>query len=53
MLPPLQPTFTRRTSGYCLGTTVVVEPFISFPVKCSLSHYSALFSVSSSADSNG
>jgi hypothetical protein len=31
-LPPFQPTFTRRTSGHCLGTFIAVNVALSSPL---------------------
>jgi hypothetical protein len=44
ILPPVQPTFTRRTNGHCLGTFIAVNLALFPPVKCSVSHYPPTFS---------
>jgi hypothetical protein len=38
-LPSLQSAFTRRTSGHCLGTFIVVNLSLFLLIKCSVSHY--------------
>jgi hypothetical protein len=43
-LPLLQLTFTRRTSGHCMGTFLSVNWVLFHPVKSSVSHYQPTFS---------
>jgi hypothetical protein len=45
-LPPVQATFTRRTSGYCLGTFIALNLALPRGFKCSVSHYPPTFSLS-------
>jgi hypothetical protein len=44
VLPHLKLTFTRRTSGHCLGTFIAVNLALALPVKCSVSRYPPPFS---------
>jgi len=43
---PLQPTFTRRTSGHCLGTSIAANLALLRRVKCSVSNHPPIFLLS-------